>query len=280
MPMPTALERFTLKGRVVILTGGAGFLGQFFARALAEAGAYVVIADVQGDRANSAVNELERLFPNLKFLAVQTDVTDPTSVSKMVQRTTQAFGRIDALVNNAALDPKFDPEHAAAHTASLEDYPLDAWRKSVDVDLTGAFLCTRVVASVMRVQVQGGTIVNISSIYGLVGPDQRLYVPDQPDTARTFKPASYSVSKAALDGFTRYLAAYFAGTNIRVNTLTFGGVFHEHDAEFARRYGERTPLGRMMNTEEVGAPLLFLLSDASSYMTGANLVVDGGWTAW
>lgn len=277
--MPTVLDRFNLKGRAVLITGGAGFLADAFARALAEAGAHIVLADVRGEEVSACANALERTL-NIQVIGVKADITDPKSVTAMVERVKQAYGRIDALVNNAALDPKFDPENVGKHTAPFEEYPLDAWQKSLEADLTGAFLCAQAVAPVMKTQLQGGVIVNISSIYGLVGPDQRLYVSERPDVPRTYKPPSYSASKAALDGFTRYLAAYYAGANVRVNTLTFGGVSHEHSDEFVRKYGARTPLGRMMNLEEVGAPLLFLVSDASSYMTGANLVVDGGWTAW
>lgn len=277
--MPKTTERFELTGRVAIITGGAGFLAGEFAKALAEAGSNVVLADVREELAEGRATEMTQKY-GVRVIGAGVDISKPDSVKKMVNRVKEAFGRIDALVNNAALDPKFDPEQAQQHAASFENYPLDAWQQSLDVDVTGAFLCTQAVAPVMKVQPQGGVIVNISSIYGLVGPDQRLYAPDDPTQPRTYKPPSYSVTKAALDGFTRYLAAYFAGANIRVNTLTFGGVYNEHADEFVRRYSERVPIGRMMNLSEVGGPLLFCVSDASSYMNGANLVVDGGWTAW
>lgn len=274
--MKTPAELFALRDRTVLITGGAGYLGAECARTLAAAGANVAVADVHGHAAESLATEIAAAS-GAQALGVLCDVTDQSSVTTLVQRVKERFGRIDGLVNCAAIDPKFDPKEAGKHLDAFEFYPLSAWQKSLNADLTGAFLCAQAVAPIMREQ-NRGVIVNVSSIYGMVGPDQRLYERD--DGSRRYKPPVYSATKAALDGFTRYLAAYFAGTNIRVNTLTLGGVYKGHDEEFVRRYGARTPLGRMMKLEEVGGPLLFLLSDASSYMTGANLVVDGGWTAW
>lgn len=267
---------FDLTDRVVMITGGAGFLGAEFSRTLAGAGAHIVVADVNGDAAEKLAQDVSRECSR-EMLAVQTDVTNKESVGAMVGMARDVYGRVDALVNGAAIDPKFDPKEAGKHAQDFEGTPLAAWQQSLDVDLTGAFLCAQAVAPIMRKQ-NRGVIVNVSSIYGLVGPDQRLYERD--DGTREVKPPAYSATKAALDGFTKYLAAYFAGTNIRVNTLTFGGVYRNHDEQFVKRYAARVPMGRMMSLEEVGGPLLFLVSDASSYMTGANLVVDGGWTSW
>lgn len=277
--MGQGTEQFGLVDRrVAVLTGGAGFLGKEFTRTLARAGASVVIADINGEAASALAAEVQEQH-HVGALGIAVDVTQPESVRAMVERVTTTFGRIDILVNGAALDPKFDPRSMSQHTQTFENASLEAWRKSLDVDLTGAFLCAQAVAPQMRAQ-QRGVMVNVSSIYGLVGPDQRLYEKDDPSSSKGIKPPAYAATKAALDGFTRYLAAYFAGTNIRVNTLTLGGVFNNHDEQFLKRYTTRVPLGRMMNLAEVGGPLLFLVSDASSYMTGANLVVDGGWTAW
>ena len=192
----------------------------------------------------------------------------------------KTWGRIDGLVNNAALDPKFDSQAAAArHNAPFESYPLELWNRAIAVDLTGMFLCAQAVAPAMLAHGRGA-VVNICSTYGLVGPDQRLYESDDPTAPPAFKPVSYSVTKSAALGLTRYLAAYWGGKGIRVNTLTLGGVFNGHSSGFVRRYAARTPMGRMAERSEYTAALVFLLSDASSYMTGSNLVVDGGWTAW
>jgi len=182
------------------------------------------------------------------------------------------------LINSAALDPKFDPQHQGEQAANaFETYSLEAWRKALDVNLTGMFLASQAAVQPMLAQGQG-VIINICSTYGLNGPDQRIYI--RPDGTRSYKPVYYSVTKAGVLGFTRYLAAYYAGKNIRVNALTPGGVYNQHDEVFVKAYSAKTILGRMANLDEMSAAMLFLASDASSYMTGSNLIVDGGWTAW
>jgi NAD(P)-dependent dehydrogenase (short-subunit alcohol dehydrogenase family) len=212
-----------------------------------------------------------------RLVAAETDVTNRDQVRRAVDLGLRRFGRIDVLVNNAAIDPKFDRPLAREHAVTFEDFPIDTWNASMAVNVTGMFLCAQAVAGPM-LERGSGVIINISSTYGLVGPDQRLYqAPDQPPL---FKPVTYSVTKAAVLGLTRYLATYWAGKNIRVNTLTLGGVQNDQDEGFVARYSARTPIGRMARPGEYAGALLFLASDASSYMTGANLVVDGGWTAW
>lgn len=273
---PSATGRLMLPGQVVIITGGAGLLGTSHAHAVAEAGGHPVLADVDGTKASEIAGEVQAAH-GLDALGLETDVSQKESVQAMVQTTLAHFGRIDALVNNAALDPKFDAAHQGQHINRFEDFPLEAWQQAVEVNITGMFLCAQAVAPAM-LEAGRGVIINVSSTYGLVGPDQRLYRREgQPPQ---YKPVTYTVSKAAALGLTRYLATYYAGTGIRVNTLTPGGVFAGHDEEFVRRYAARTVMGRMANPEEISAALVFLLSEASSYMTGANLVVDGGWTAW
>jgi len=273
-------NRFDLTGRVVLVTGGAGLLGREYCRALAQAGAHAIIADVNAALAQQVAAELAAVGKLAgTATAYQVDVTDRASVQSLVQAVLERFGRIDGLVNNAALDPKFDQSQTGQHTSAFEDYPLELWNRSLQVNLTGMFLCAQAVAPVMLRQ-ERGAIVNISSIYGMNGPDQRLYERADAGAPRSFKPVDYSVTKSAVFGFTRYLAAYWAGQGIRVNTLTLGGVFNDHEAEFVRRYSERAPLHRMARKDEYCGALLFLLSDAASYMTGANVVADGGWTAW
>jgi 2-deoxy-D-gluconate 3-dehydrogenase len=269
-------ERFGLAGRTAIVTGGAGLLGTGYAHALAAAGAHVVVADID-DGAAATLAEAVSRASGVRALAIRTDVTHPGSVRAMAEQTLGEFGRIDALVNNAAVDPKFDAAHSGSHASSFEEFPLEAWDQALAVNLTGMFLCAQAVCRPMLAAGRG-VIVNVSSTYGLVGPDQRLY--QREGRPPEYKPVSYSVTKSAVIGLTRYLATYFAGKGIRVNTLTPGGVFAGHDEEFVRRYSARTVLGRMAEKDEMSSALLFLVSDASSYMTGANLVVDGGWTAW
>jgi len=223
-------------------------------------------------------NEVEFREIGLNALALEVDVSDPDSTKSMVERALTVFGSVDVLVNSAALDPKFDSAGVSAQGANaFESFSLDAWRQALDVNLTGMFLSSQ--AAVVPMLKQGqGVIVNICSMYGLVGPDQRLY--ERPDGTRQFKPVYYSTTKAGVLGFTRYLATYYAGKNIRVNALTPGGVFNDHDEVFTTQYSARTVLGRMANLDEMNGAMLFLCSDASSYMTGSNLVVDGGWIAW
>lgn len=276
--MTEIFEKFNMAGRVAIVTGGPGLLGKEFCKTLAEAGAAVVVADINGEGAAAEAQTL--VSQGHQALGVQTDVTDPTSVQALVNITIKTFGRVDVLVNSAALDPKFDPQALAARSTplgSFEDYPVDAWRQALDVNLTGMFLCCQ--AAVRPMLAQGkGVLINICSTYGLVGPDQRIYQRDGKQTS--FKPVYYSVTKAGVLGLTRYLSTYYAGKNIRANALSPGGVFNGHDEVFLKAYSARAVMGRMADKDEMNGALLFLASDASSYMTGANLVVDGGWTTW
>jgi 2-deoxy-D-gluconate 3-dehydrogenase len=271
-------QKFSLKERVAIVTGGPGLLGKEFCRTLAEAGAAVVVADIDSHNAEAVADTL--IEDGNRALAVEVDVTQADSVGSLVGNTLETFGRLDILVNSAALDPKFDPvalEAGGTPLGAFEDYPLDAWKQALDVNLTGMFLCCQAAAPPMLAQNQG-VIINICSTYGLVGPDQRLYQREGRQTS--FKPVYYSVTKAGVLGLTRYLATYYAGKNIRVNALTPGGVYNNHDETFLKAYSSRTVMSRMANQDEMNGALLFLASDASSYMTGSNLVVDGGWTAW
>jgi 2-deoxy-D-gluconate 3-dehydrogenase len=273
--MTNELDKFRMEGRVAIVTGGAGLLGEEFCRTLAEAGASVVVADLDAARAEDAAAGLRAAGG--KAIGLGLDVTQPESVRQAVNRVHAELGSVDVLVNSAALDPKFDPSHHETAANAFEDYPLDLWNQALAVNLTGMFLCSQAVSRPMLEQGRG-VIINICSTYGLVGPDQRIYA--QPGKPRQFKPVYYSVTKAGVLGMTRYLSTYFAGTGLRVNALTPGGVFNGHDDGFVANYSARTVLGRMARRDEMNGALLFLASDASSYMTGSNLIVDGGWTAW
>jgi|LSQX01.3.fsa_nt_gb 2-deoxy-D-gluconate 3-dehydrogenase len=272
----TILNKFDMTGKTALITGAGGLLGKQFALTLGQAGANLVLADLNLDLARANANELQK--EGYQALAVRVDVTNPDSCQEMVEVAQKNFGGLDVLINSAALDPKFDATNLSKQGANaFEEYSLDAWRQALDVNLTGTFLASQASAKAMLQQGRG-VIINICSTYGLVGPDQRLY--ERPDGSKSFKPVYYSVTKAGILGFTRYLAAYYAGKNIRVNALTPGGVYNDHDGVFTQQYSARTILGRMANLDEMSGAMLFLCSDASSYMTGSNLVVDGGWTAW
>jgi NAD(P)-dependent dehydrogenase (short-subunit alcohol dehydrogenase family) len=271
-------DKFDLEGRVAVVTGGAGLLGAEFCKTLAEAGAAVVVADLNQDAADRIARGLaEAGYAATTF---DLDVTRIESTRELVAVTLERFGRLDILVNSAALDPKFDPEAAAKGIApgAFEDYPLDQWNAALNVNLTGLFLVTQACVKPMLEQGKKGSIINICSTYGLNGPDQRIYVKDGARVA--YKPVYYTTTKAGVMGFTKYLAAYYAGTEIRINALTPGGVYNNHEEYFVENYSAKTILGRMAQKDEMNGALLFLASDASSYMTGSNLIVDGGWTAW
>lgn len=274
----TILDKFNLAGRAAVVTGGVGLLGKEFCRTLAEAGAAVAVVDLNAEATQKVADELVQ--SGYKAMGVATDITQPESVNAMVKAVVENFGRIDILVNSAALDPKFDPAAAAKGIApgAFEDYPLADWNAALNVNLTGMFLVTQACAKQMNAQGKKGSIINICSTYGLNGPDQRIYIKDGKRVA--FKPVYYTTTKAGVMGFTKYLAAYYAGTEIRVNALTPGGVFNNHEEYFVKNYSAKTILGRMAKKDEMNGALLFLASDASSYMTGNNVIVDGGWTAW
>jgi NAD(P)-dependent dehydrogenase (short-subunit alcohol dehydrogenase family) len=254
-----------LDGKVAIITGGAGLLGPEFGAALAEQGADVVLVDVSQEKVVAAAQTLTSFGGNA--LGLQADITDPASVGAMVKEALAEFGRIDILVNGAA-------GRTPGFFASFEDYELSDWNDVVSVNLSGTFLCCQAVGRYMK-ENGGGSIINTSSIYGVVGPDQRVYEGSSINT-----PAVYSASKAGVIGLTRYLATYWAKDNIRVNTITPGGVANHQDEEFVKQYERRTPLGRMAQPHELRGAIVFLASDMGSYVTGHNLIVDGGWTAW
>jgi 2-deoxy-D-gluconate 3-dehydrogenase len=253
-------------------------LGTEFCKTLAEAGASVGVVDLNIEAAKKVVDALTKDGHRVKGFGV--DITKPDSVKGLVASVLSDFGRLDVLVNSAALDPKFDPDAASKGIApgNFEDYPLDQWNAALNVNLTGMFLITQACVKPMIEHGKKGSIINICSTYGLNGPDQRIYIKDGKRVA--FKPVYYTVTKAGVLGFTKYLAAYYAETEIRVNALTPGGVFNNHEEYFVKNYSAKTILGRMARKDEMNGALLFLASDASSYMTGNNMVVDGGWTAW
>ncbi len=259
---------FDLSGRIVIITGAAGNLGSKYAEGLTQAGANVVLADIDYATCKQLGKQLENKY-SIKNLAIKLDLNDKSSIENMVSKTMKQFSKIDILINNAAYQG-----NSKSRKIKFEDFPLNEWNKAVSVNLTGVFLTCQEVGKIM-VKQKYGNIINISSTYGLVAPDQRIYGTSGQNAA-----AFYSATKAALVNLTRYLASYWNRSGIRVNSLSPGGVENSQESNFIKKYSEKTMLGRMANKNEYVGAIIFLSSDASSYMTGSNLIVDGGWTAW
>lgn len=271
-------ELFDLTGRVVVITGGAGLLGQRHGEVVAGAGGIPVLADLRTDRLDpDAAGFAERFGPRASVIGV--DITDPRSVESLLERILGNFGRVDVLINNAANNPTME-SGSDVEFSRLESFPMEQWQADLAVGLTGSFLCSRVIGGQMARQGRG-VIVNVASDLALIAPDQRLYrKPGLSEDLQPVKPISYSVVKSGLIGMTRYLATYWATAGVRVNAISPGGVYTDQPEEFVQRLSSLIPLGRMARIDEYEGAILFLCSDASSYMTGANLVIDGGRTAW
>ena len=266
---------FDLKGRNIVITGASGLLGSQYANILSSAGANIILLDVDTIKNEKLKSALIKKYKN-KIGAYTLDISNQTEVNKISKKVIKDFKKIDGLINNAAYTSKGAKEKPDNAFGSFENFPIDIWQKSLDINLSGVFFCSQAFGKIMAKQGKG-VIVNIASTYGLVGADQRIY-----GKSGLNLPISYAATKGAIVNFTRYLAAYWHGKNIRVNTLSPGGVMDKtyQNESFIKKYSEKTILGRMANKEEYNGAMLFLISDASSYMTGANLVVDGGWTAW
>jgi NAD(P)-dependent dehydrogenase (short-subunit alcohol dehydrogenase family) len=251
-------DLFSLEGRVAIVTGGSGQLGAEIVRGLERRGARVAVFDVEAER-------------------FRVDVTDRSAIEGATEEVARELGIPHVLVNAAALDSP--PDAPPEEVGPFESYPEDSFDQVMDVNVKGTFLCCQVVGARMAAEGRG-SIVNVSSIYGMLSPVQDVYDFRRGGGETFFKPVAYSVSKSALYNLTRYLATYWAKSGVRVNTLTLAGVWNDQPREFLDAYTPRVPLGRMADVAEVVGPVVFLASDASSYVTGANLVADGGWSAW
>ena len=259
---------FDLSKKVVILTGSSGFLGKQFAHALCKSNAIVVLADINYSKSSKLCNELIKKY-DTDVIAIKTDVTKKKSITSLVSKVVKKFSKIDILINNAMFH-----ENKKDLVTPFENYSINNWNKVLEVNLTGMMLCCQEVGKIMKKQ-KSGNIINISSIYGLVGSDQRIYGKSGLNTS-----ISYATSKGAIINFSRYLASYWNRKNIRVNTLSLGGIENNQNSQFIKNYSYKTMTGRMAKPDDVTGALIFLASNLSSYMTGSNLVVDGGWTSW
>jgi NAD(P)-dependent dehydrogenase (short-subunit alcohol dehydrogenase family) len=274
----TTQDMFDLTGRVAVVTGGCGLLGRQHAEVLARAGAIPVLLDIPAaNPAKVAATLAEKWATAVEGHSV--DITKLQELEALKEVLITKHGRVDILVNNAANNPKVE-DASKVQFAHFENFPLDIWEADVAVGLTGSFLCCRVFGSEMARRGKGN-IVNIASHFALIAPNQSLYrIEGLPEDQQPVKPVTYSVVKAGILGLTRYLAAYWGKNGVRVNTLSPGGVFNGQPDDFVRRFSETVPLGRMADRTDYEGALLYLCSDASAYMTGSNLLVDGGRTCW
>lgn len=266
---------FDLSGRVIIVTGGLGQLGRSYTRALVERGARVAVLENRG-----SASDLRDIFPSIdrdRMMLVRADVTQRRTLDQALAAIADQWDAPYGLINNAALDAP--PDAPAEETGPFEAYPEESWDKVMAVNVKGVFLCCQVFGGAMA-EAGRGSIVNIGSTYGVVSPDQSLYDFRRRTGETFFKPVAYSASKSALYNLTRYLATYWAPRDVRVNIMTIAGVFNNQPQEFLDGYCTKVPLGRMARDDEYNGAVVFLMSDASSYMTGATLTLDGGWTAW
>ena len=258
-------EKFLLRDKVAVVTGGAGLIGKDIVIGMAQAGARVIIGDIDGKGGRALETQCREEDLNVTYHYL--DITKEESLSELIEFCADNYGGISIWVNCAY-------PHTEDWSRKFEDVTVESWRKNVDMHLNGYFLCCQKVAERMKTKKEG-CIINFGSTYGVVGPHFSIY-----EETNMVVAAAYSAIKGGIINFTRYLATYYAPHNIRVNAICPGGVFDGQDSKFVRKYNKNTPLGRMAKPEEIAGPVIFLASDAASYITGHVLMVDGGWTAW
>ncbi|NLW91137.1 MAG: SDR family oxidoreductase [Syntrophomonadaceae bacterium] len=274
------MKKFDLSGKTAIITGGAGLLGRQHAEALAGAGANCILIDVDTGLLAESVKSIQASCPNVRIIGKTVDITSIDELEALQKESYKELGKINILINNAAMNPKMSTTDDLKENSRFENFILEQWDKEIAVGLTGAFLCCQVFGAEMA-KGGGGVILNIASDLGVIAPDQRIYRQEgiAPEM-QPVKPVTYSVIKHGLLGLTKYLATYWAEKNIRVNSLSPGGVYNNQPDAFVKKLTNLIPMGRMAEKDEYQAAVLFLVSDASSYMTGINLVIDGGRTVW
>lgn len=278
--MRELLNKFTIVGQVCIITGGAGLLGKQHAIAVLEGEGIPVLLDVSEEALTLAQNYLINRYPDAQIELYQVNITNESELESVKRDLLKKYGHIDILINNAANNPKMEKQSANLGNIRFDNFPIDIWKDDIAVGLTGAFLCAKVFGKVME-DASKGVILNISSDLGVIAPDQRIYRKNGiAEEDQAIKPVTYSVVKHGLIGLTKYLATYWAGKNIRVNAVCPAGVANGQEEAFVRKLTNLIPMGRMANVDEYQSTMLYLISDASSYMTGSTVIVDGGRTCW
>lgn len=273
----TFTENFSLDDKTAVITGANGMLGRKHTLALLELGATVVMTDLDIKSLDQAKTELKNSFPNGKIETLVMNVVSEDSVFDANSFISKHIGRVDILINNAAINPTANSLVGNIRTTRLENFSLERWSNELAVGLTGAYLCSKVFGSAMASDDNGGVILNIASDLSVIAPDQKLYRQEQlPEELQAVKPVTYSVVKAGIVGLTRYLSSYWAHKGVRANALSPGGVYIDQDAEFVTRLEKLIPMGRMAKPDEYIGAIQFLCSDASAYMNGQNIIIDGG----
>lgn len=274
-------QKFSLKGRVALVTGAGGLLGYEHCFALLESGAFVVLTDIDASALNDTTQRLRETFAPSAMRAKVMDVCSEQSINETHGSLKSDGLVVSILVNNASVNPKVSSEGEMGNASRLENFSLDEWSKQINVGLTGAFLCSKTFGTALQAVEQTGVILNIASDLSVIAPDQTLYFnPKKTSFEQNVKPVTYSVVKTGLIGLTRYLSTYWADKGIRCNALSPGGVFNNQNEEFVRKVSAKIPMGRMANVDEYRSTIQYLCSDASSYMNGQNIVIDGGRSVW
>ncbi|MCM1251839.1 MAG: SDR family oxidoreductase [Clostridium sp.] len=274
------LDKFKIKERVIIITGGAGFLGKKHAEAVLDGGGIPILIDISEERLIKVKEELLKVYPNSIIDVYKADIKDRNAMDSLAALIYEKYCHIDGLINNAANNPKVESDSKNMKNIRFEDFPIEMWLDDISVGLTGALICSQVFGNIMAKQ-NKGVILNISSDLGIIAPDQRIYQKSGlKEDEQMVKPVTYSVIKHGILGLTKYTATYWAKKGVRANSLCPAGVFNNQNEDFLAKLSNLIPMGRMADSDEYKGTILYLLSDASSYMTGATVIVDGGRTCW
>lgn len=278
--MSSLIDSYKITDKVVVITGGAGLIGRKHCEAVLEGGGVPVLIDIFQDSLESVKKTYSEKYPESSIEIYKADITSSESLIFVRDDLMSKYGHIDGLINNAANNPKMEDKSKNMGAIQFHNFPVDIWNEDIAVGLTGAFLCAQVFGAVMEKQ-KSGVVINVSSDYGIISPNQNIYRKDGLDESeQTIKPISYSVVKHGIIGMTKYLATYWAKKGIRVNTLCPASLANGQPEEFVRKISELIPMGRMSKPDEYPATVLYMLSEASSYMTGATVILDGGRTIW
>ena len=273
-------DLFTLKDKVIVVTGAAGLLGFEYCKAIIQAKGIPVLIDIDEISIKNKISELNKVFPNSECKGFVVDITNEEQINKNCSVIIAKYGKIDGLINNAANNPKIE-DNDKINFSRLENFDLDVWHNDLNIGLLGSFLCIKYYGFAISKNPKGGSIINVSSDLGIIAPNQNLYKKEGvSEDLQSVKPVTYSVIKHGINGLTRYVSTYWADKNVRCNSICPGGVFNNQPEDFLNKVSKLIPLGRMAKKEELNGIIIYLLSDASSYVNGSIINIDGGRTSW